>query len=365
MNLSQQVDRYFSETRARLKIGYEDLGELGFDAGFAEYDEDGVERQLLTRDISTSAQRYGNTHVEVALFSGSSLVVLEFPTEVDRLLACDFLQVRYVISGTLVLEFNGRREEFSRGEVCLINLRTPYRELRRESRATTLNVCVHPVVLDEGFLGAVSLTPLQSYLRSRVINDGQQLPFLRFVPRAEGVRIQRTEQEEFSRLHPEESIGRNPLEEALSFLFGEDHYKAAGYEHVMRGQLLRLFDRLATVCRLDGVVGERDAYDRALFESVSLYMRNNLASVTLGDLAQEFHYHPNYFNGLVRRHSGVTFSAFLVSLRIAKAKELLRATDMPVDLICQAVGYNNRGFLYRKFTEETGMTPAAYRRRNR
>ena len=126
---------------------------------------------------------------------------------------------------------------------------------------------------------------------------------------------------------------------------------------------MRLMDRFSTLYRLDREQLASKEYEDALFASVNRYMRENLDCVTLDALSDEFNYHPNYFNELIKRRTSVTYSAYLIRLRIAQVQELLAHTSLPVEQVCHLVGYNNRGFFYRKFAEECGMSPAAWRKR--
>ena len=63
----------------------------------------------------------------------------------------------------------------------------------------------------------------------------------------------------------------------------------------------------------------------------------------------------------MKEKTGKTYSDYLIELRINRAKLLLEKTDMPIEQIAMLVGYNNKGFFYRKFVELVGLNPAKYR----
>lgn len=170
---------------------------------------------------------------------------------------------------------------------------------------------------------------------------------------------------EFARRHPEQAEGLSLIETELSFLFGESHYRMPGSEAILRGHVIRMMDRLSTIYQLDREQHASSDYDDVLFASVDGFIAANLDCVTLDMLSDEFGYHPNYFNELVKRHTGATYSTYVIRLRIGRSQQLLARTDLSVDQVCRLVGYNNRGFFYRKFSEECGMSPAAWRKRNR
>lgn len=52
---------------------------------------------------------------------------------------------------------------------------------------------------------------------------------------------------------------------------------------------------------------------------------------------------------------------YLNNIRIRKAKELLRTTDLQIQEIADQVGYFDSKYFSRQFKTATGMTPAQYR----
>ena len=49
-------------------------------------------------------------------------------------------------------------------------------------------------------------------------------------------------------------------------------------------------------------------------------------------------------------------------MRIDKAKELLRETNIPVAEVCEKVGYSDRKHFTHTFHKMTGVNPAEFRR---
>ena len=79
-------------------------------------------------------------------------------------------------------------------------------------------------------------------------------------------------------------------------------------------------------------------------------------------LADRFHVSVAYISSLSKKELNQNFSDYLWTLRMEKAKELLKTTDMPIDEISVAVGYLNTSSFRRKFKQETGLTPSQFRR---
>ena len=68
---------------------------------------------------------------------------------------------------------------------------------------------------------------------------------------------------------------------------------------------------------------------------------------------------------MIRRCTGHTYKELLQRRRFRKAVELLVETELPVNDIVTAVGYENNSYFYRKFRERYQMTPNDYREKYR
>jgi len=64
----------------------------------------------------------------------------------------------------------------------------------------------------------------------------------------------------------------------------------------------------------------------------------------------------------VRKTLGTTPSALVNRLRLERAAEDLRMTDRPITTIALDAGFQNLSYFYRRFRQQYGGTPKAYRR---
>lgn len=53
---------------------------------------------------------------------------------------------------------------------------------------------------------------------------------------------------------------------------------------------------------------------------------------------------------------------YICSVRMKKAKKLLKETNMPIKEIATKVGYRDCSFFTKKFKQETNITPSKYRK---
>lgn len=82
-------------------------------------------------------------------------------------------------------------------------------------------------------------------------------------------------------------------------------------------------------------------------------------SITL--LADQFHISIAYMSYLFKKKTNENISDYVWQLRLEKAKELLKNTDMPIDEISVTVGYLNPSSFRRKFKQTMNVTPSHYR----
>jgi AraC-like DNA-binding protein len=66
---------------------------------------------------------------------------------------------------------------------------------------------------------------------------------------------------------------------------------------------------------------------------------------------------------LFRAQVGTSPLQYQTGLRLARARELLDATDLPVAAVAQACGYDDPLYFSRRFTRTHGTSPTAYRAR--
>lgn len=94
------------------------------------------------------------------------------------------------------------------------------------------------------------------------------------------------------------------------------------------------------------------------------YMEENYAEkITLSEIADLVHMTPNYFCSYFKKVTGLPPFTQLNHIRIKRASELLKQTEMTVNEIAEACGFNNVNYFIRKFKEIKECTPAVYRKK--
>ena len=91
----------------------------------------------------------------------------------------------------------------------------------------------------------------------------------------------------------------------------------------------------------------------------SHYMDEEISLNTVANIANVS---SNHFSALFSQNMGQTFIEYLTSLRMNKAKELLRCTGMRSSEIAGEIGYKDAHYFSYLFKKTQGMTPSDYRK---
>lgn len=93
------------------------------------------------------------------------------------------------------------------------------------------------------------------------------------------------------------------------------------------------------------------------------YIKEHLAdNLTVKDTAEVLTVNANYLSGLFHQDMGMTFIDFVNRERTKQAAALLRHTNLQIQQIASAVGYNNTSYFAKQFLRFHGVTPSHYRR---
>lgn len=117
-------------------------------------------------------------------------------------------------------------------------------------------------------------------------------------------------------------------------------------------------DQLITA--INRAVGMQFSSNRQV-NDILLYLNEHLGeSLTLNDIAEKFYISSFHLSHLFKKYMGMTCIECVHWMRIEKAKNLLKNTNMSIKEISETTGYSNLNNFYMHFKKLTGMTPKAY-----
>ncbi|MBQ7076227.1 MAG: helix-turn-helix transcriptional regulator [Clostridia bacterium] len=97
-------------------------------------------------------------------------------------------------------------------------------------------------------------------------------------------------------------------------------------------------------------------------EACRIIYENIQEPPTAEELAKEFSLSISRFLHLFREVSGQSYTEFLTSLRMEKARDILLSTNMSVKDIAEYVGIYDQNYFSRCFRKNVGMSPSEYRK---
>lgn len=127
------------------------------------------------------------------------------------------------------------------------------------------------------------------------------------------------------------------------------------------GQVMQdIFGQLKRI--LEVKIGTEDERIR----QIKRYINDNYAeNLELSVLADRFGFSYHYLSSYFSRQTKEGFSEYLNKIRIEKAIDLLKESELPIAQISGEVGYADQSYFCRVFKRNTGETPSGYRRNHR
>jgi AraC-like DNA-binding protein len=107
---------------------------------------------------------------------------------------------------------------------------------------------------------------------------------------------------------------------------------------------------------------KRAPYAQDTLQNVfGLLWKRQAEPLSLDVLAADVGYTPNYLNDLVRAHTGRPLGKWIADIRMARARNDLENTNLPVADVGAACGYDDAAYFSRAFRRLHGVPPAVWR----
>ena len=106
---------------------------------------------------------------------------------------------------------------------------------------------------------------------------------------------------------------------------------------------------------------------KALIRKVKECVKMHYMELTfsLSTAADQVGVSTGYLSALFKKETGMNFIKYLTDVRMEKAMELLRGTDLRAYEIADRIGFDNTHYFSVAFKKYTGMSPSDFRKRGR
>ncbi|WP_088067477.1 response regulator transcription factor [Gottfriedia luciferensis] len=119
--------------------------------------------------------------------------------------------------------------------------------------------------------------------------------------------------------------------------------------------------------RMQSIIQENNPTNKELnsIEAIANYIQLNYAEeISLQEFSEKFYLSREYISRKFKQIYGVNISDYIVSIRIEKAKELLKFPNLKIYEIAGKIGYQDDKYFRKVFKKIVGMTPNEYRNMN-
>ena len=140
---------------------------------------------------------------------------------------------------------------------------------------------------------------------------------------------------------------------------------AAWFEKQMDYDVLSSYESWLQDCCyliLKGVSGLTGRQHSIAVRKAMAYVNENYSTdITLAAIAADVQKSTNYFCYIFKKDTGMNFNEYLNTVRINKAKELLRTSEYMVYEISELVGYHDYSYFAKVFKKICGCSPSEYK----
>lgn len=109
-------------------------------------------------------------------------------------------------------------------------------------------------------------------------------------------------------------------------------------------------------------VKQSQVYDKTIDNVVSDIREHYMEDISLTSLAAKYNISMARLSEMIKEHLSLNFSDYISSLRIQRAKELLRDESLSIQEIAEIVGYNDYFYFTKVFKKVEGISPSKYRK---
>lgn len=145
--------------------------------------------------------------------------------------------------------------------------------------------------------------------------------------------------------------------------WGVKDYLLKPVEQEALNQVLREIIKKGETCMADTGTLETEAENATVMKQIWKEIQESyMEDITLNSLADKYNISASRLSTKMKESLGMSFSKYLTSMRIQKAKELLADDRLSLEQIAEMVGYQDYFYFIKVFKKVTGVSPSVYRK---
>lgn len=295
----------------------------------------------VQRNIYTDQSQFVIEHEK--LLSADSLITvrkhtrfLHFPPHIHN-----YVEIFYVISGSITHIIEGKRITIHMGEMLFMNQYVRHETIECGENDLAVNFIIKPAFFEQVKQMVGDGNILADFMMNILQQEGSIAQYLYF-PVTNDRCIQ------------------NLMENIIYSITHLQHNAERIYQTTVGLLFLYL---LNTAEKVQMASDNENA--NMLIMAVKQYIREEYRTGTLQELAERIGYSQSALSRMIKKYAGMNFKEMQARQRMKEAFGLLRQTDLPISEIAVSVGYENQNFFYKRFRQEFGMMPKEVRKKMR
>lgn len=246
----------------------------------------------------------------------------------------DFIEAVYMCSGKTTHIINGKTIELCEGELLFLGQNAKQEIFPASGNDIAVNFIILPEFFNRTLemLGAEE-TPIKKFLVESLFKE-ENPGYLHF---------------RVSDILPVQNLVENLLWTLINNTSNKRKINQTTMGLLFM-QLLNHTDRLAYQSKSEEAILQ-----------IFRYIEDNYKNGSLTEAAKQLHYDFYWLSHEVKNCTGKTYTELLQDKRLSQAAYLLKNTDIGIDEISKAVGYENKSYFHRIFAKHFSMSPKKYR----
>lgn len=289
-------------------------------------------------ELQNNTNHYLSTNIDTDLTMNQQTRFIFSPAHLHT-----FIELVYVYDGEFRQFIGASKEELvmKKGEICILNSNVLHEIAPPGDNDIIINFIMPQDFFDTTFLKLISTNDvITEFLIHSLFEEKAQSEYLLF-PSSQNEKVSKI------------------MELILVENYNRDSYRSIA----IKSYFAALFTELLRVYRNNfGRNYPKEIIDKTI-HAILEYVRNHLKTANLSEVANQFHFNPNYLGRMIKQKTSQNFSEILQTERLNKASILLEKSQLPVKVISEEIGYQNPNQFYKVFREHFGCTPQDYRKR--
>lgn len=131
---------------------------------------------------------------------------------------------------------------------------------------------------------------------------------------------------------------------------------------IVREETEQILQKLHNILSGESTDGQ-EVINNSDFEDLLYYINTHyMEKLTLNQLAKKYYFNSNYLCLLFKKKLGMAFSAYLLKIRMEKAKELLEEHKYSITEIATKVGYSEYSYFNKSFKKYYSLPPSEFKK---